>query len=821
MHTIRISVRNLVEFILRSGDIISSSTGIRDAEAMQEGTRIHKKIQNRMPSSYRPEVSLKYTSQFSKDGLDFSICVEGRADGIFPDSILPSDAEFPIEQLSAGDDATEETSTETIFIDEIKGIYRELSTLEAPIPVHRAQALCYAYIYATEHTLDCMGIRMTYCYIPTEEVRYFYERISYEELALFYEELLEEYAKWIAWQIRWQQQRNDSLHALEFPFPYREGQAKLVKGVYQSILREKRLYIEAPTGVGKTIATVFPSVKAMGESLAEKIFYLTAKTITRTVAENTFSLLAEHGTSLKCITLTAKDKICILDKAKCHPATCPQANGHFDRVNDAVFDLLTHENLITRELVAHYAEKHEVCPFEMGLDTATWCDVIIGDYNYAFDPDSHLKRFFSEESGKDYLFLIDEAHNLVSRAREMYSATLIKEDFLALKRMVKTKSKKLTAGLDSGNRGMLELKRKCDDMLTCTPAMIDGLIGKLLRLHSIFEDFLQNSALDERDIPEETMEHILDFYFSLRAFINRYELLDDNYLIYCDYNEQGEFQLHLQCMVPSANLDSYLSKGRAVIFFSATLLPIHYYREQLAGREDDYAIYAPSPFPEENRLLMIGRDVSTKYTLRGPAMYQRIASYIIQFVHARTGNYMVFFSSYRMMEDIYEYVASALDDISPCEIIMQNASMSEEEREEFLSHFEESPDKTVIALCVLGGIFGEGIDLKQERLIGAVIVGTGLPMVCNENELFRNFFKESGFSYAYQYPGMNKVLQAAGRVIRTIQDRGVILLLDERFLQQSYQALFPREWFPHYVVTQQSMQKHLQDFWAKGTHQER
>lgn len=804
MQTIRISVRNLVEFILRSGDIISSSTGPRDTDAMQEGTRIHKKIQNRMPATYRPEVSLRYEAQLTKDNLDFEICVEGRADGIFPASIL-HEAEKAAADETMPDD--------TFFIDEIKGIYREVSSMEAPVPVHRAQALCYAFIYATEHSLKSMGIRMTYCYIPTEEIRHFYEMISYEELTSFYNGLLEEYAKWISWQLHWQAERNASLQALNFPFPYREGQANLVKGVYQSILRKKRLYIEAPTGVGKTIATVFPSVKAMGEGLLDKIFYLTAKTITRTVAEHTFSLLSEHRAPLKCITLTAKDKICILEKKSCHPATCPRANGHFDRVNDAVFDLLTHEHLITREIVSQYADKHEVCPFEMGLDTATWCDVVIGDYNYAFDPDSHLKRFFSEDSEKDYAFLIDEAHNLVSRAREMYSASLTKEDFLALKREVKTKSKKLTAGLESGNRGMLELKRQCDDLLTCTPSMIDSLIGKLLRLQSIFDEFLQNPALPDSNIPDETMEKILDFYFSLRAFLNRYELLDDNYLIYCDYSERGDFQLHLQCMNPATNLDAYLSKGRAAIFFSATLLPIRYYREQLAGREEDYAIYAPSPFSEKNRLLLIGRDVSTKYTLRGPAMYQRIASYILQFTGAQTGNYMVFFSSYQMMEDIYGYLADSFEE---GEIIMQNASMSEEEREEFLAHFEDAPGKTVIALCVLGGIFGEGIDLKGERLIGSVIVGTGLPMICNENELFRKFFDKSGFAYAYQYPGMNKVLQAAGRVIRTARDRGAILLLDERFLQTSYQTLFPREWFPYYVVTQETMGKHLQDFWAKN-----
>ncbi|MCH5268773.1 MAG: ATP-dependent DNA helicase [Lachnospiraceae bacterium] len=830
MHTIRISVRNLVEFILRSGDITTSSSGVRDADAMQEGTRIHKKLQRRMGSLYRAEVSLQHTTVVENDGLKFEICVEGRADGIFPKSILP-ELQSPDEpsqssiftELQSPDEPSQssilpeqsdhvQNSVSTI-IDEIKGIYREPYTLTEAVPVHRAQALCYAYIYATDNKLQSMGVRMTYCHIPTEEIRYFYEEINYEELEKFYNALLQEYAKWIAWQLRWQRERNASLHTLEFPFPYREGQANLVKGVYQSILRQKRLYIEAPTGVGKTIATVFPAVKAMGEQLSEKIFYLTAKTITRTVAEDTFSLLAQHEARIKSITLTAKDKICILEKSQCHPATCPRAKGHFDRVNDAVFDLLTHETLITRDIVSEYADKHEVCPFEMGLDTATWCDAVIGDYNYAFDPDSHLKRFF-EGSEKDYIFLIDEAHNLVDRAREMYSATLAKEDFLELKRQMKTKSKKVTAGLENGNRGMLELKRQCEDILQCTPSMIDSLIGRLLRLSAVFDEFLQDPSLSDKNIPEETMTNVLDFYFSLRSFLNIYEMIDDNYIIYCDYGENGNFRLHLQCMVPAANLDAYLTKGRSAIFFSATLLPIQYYREQLASREDDYAIYAPSPFPAENRLLMIGKGISTKYTARSPVMYQRIASYIKQFADARTGNYMVFFPSYRMMEDVYGYLSDAITEKKQYELLMQDASMSETAREEFLAHFEESPAKTVIALCVMGGIFGEGIDLKHDRLIGAVIVGPGLPMVCNENELFRRYFK-SGFEYAYQYPGMNKVLQAAGRVIRTAQDRGAILLLDDRFLQQSYQTLFPREWFPHYVVTKESMETYLREFWKE------
>ncbi len=791
LNTVKISVRNLVEFIMRSGDITTSS-GLKDPDAMAEGTRIHKKIQHKAGSNYTAEVALSITFPISCDDVEFEMTVEGRADGIF----------------------TDETG---VNIDEIKGIYREVSSLETPVPVHFAQALCYGYIYANEHNLEGMGIRMTYCYIPTEEIRYFTEYLSFAELEQRFFDIVTQYAKWAAWQIKWQDTRNNSIKNIEFPFEYRNGQNTLVKGVYQSIIRKKRLYIEAPTGVGKTISTVFPAVKAMGEKMAEKIFYLTAKTITRTVAEETFHILSEHGMMLKYITLTAKEKICILDRPQCHPSSCPRALGHFDRINDAVYDVITSENHISRDVILAYAEKHNVCPFEMGLDISSWIDAIIGDYNYAFDPDACLKRFFGTDKQNDYIFLIDEAHNLVDRAREMYSAVLVKEHFLAAKAISKKVSKKITTAVEKCNRTLLNMKRECEDLKKYDIVEIDNLVIQLMRLSSVLEEVLQDPR-PERRISTDDRDKLLEFYFEIRAFLNTYDILDNKYIIYSDYNDDNEFMLHLKCMDPSANLDLYLSKGRAAIFFSATLLPVRYYKEQLAGREDDYAIYAPSPFDTKKRLLMTASDVSTKYTRRTPVEYEKIANYIFQFTTAKTGNYLIFFPSYKMLSDVSDYIkeifmAKQLENVT---IHMQSPSMNEIEREEFLEKFEENPDNLTLGLCVMGGIFGEGIDLKSDRLIGAVIVGTGLPMVCTENELFKEYFDEQkgdGFNYAYLYPGMNKVLQAAGRVIRTDKDTGAILLLDERFLQKSYQELFPREWYPYEIVNQTSIGYYLNRFW--------
>ncbi len=778
---IKLSVRTLVEFILRSGDLDNRTGGRRDTEAMQEGSRIHRKIQKRMGSNYSAEFPLSITIPISRDEVEFEICLEGRADGI-----ISQPEEIP-----------------TVIIDEIKGVYMELSHLENPVPVHRAQVMCYAYIYAKQKELSEIGIRMTYCNLETENTKYFDEIFTIHDLEQWFQHLMDEYGKWAIWQYRWTIYRNDSIRDLEFPFPYRPGQKVLVTDVYKTIIRDKRLFIEAPTGVGKTISTIFPTLKAMGEGLTNKIFYLTAKTITRTVAEETYQLLIQKGLHLKSVTITAKEKICILDKPDCNPIACGRAKGHFDRVNTAVFDLLNSEDGISRDLIISYAERHNVCPFEMCLDVTTWADNIICDYNYVFDPNVYLRRFFSSDKKNDYVFLIDEAHNLVERAREMYSATLYKQQFLNVKRLIKDKDKKLEKRLETCNSDLLKLKRECDNCKIIEN--ITDFVLHLMRLMTEYEEFLQ-------EYPNlEGKEDILQLFMEIRHFLNIYEIYNEKYITYIDYDEQGEFRIKLLCMDPSENLNTCLEKGKSAVFFSATLLPIHYYKEQLGGREDDYAVYAPSPFDKDNRLLMLGNDVSTKFTRRNDSEYQKIFDYINSFTSARTGNYMVFFPSYQMLNQVAEFAEGILDGL-----VVQKNNMTEMEKEAFLQDFTAEPEQSRVGFCVMGGIFSEGIDLKNDRLIGVVIVGTGLPMVCNEKELFRGYYderKRRGFDYAYLYQGMNKVLQSAGRVIRTMEDKGAILLLDERFQQKQYTNLFPREWFPNITVNQETMKIELERFW--------
>ena len=792
MEEIRVSVRNLVEFILRSGDIDNRRGAMADKDAMQMGSRLHRKIQGKMGADYHAEVPLR--TQIDCDG--FLLIVEGRADGIF------------------------EQDGQTV-IDEIKGVFRDVERMEEPDPVHLAQARCYACIYAEQQNLEKIGVQMTYANLDTEEIRRFSSSYTRSELEEWFAHLTEAYQKWAQMQLKWKAERKASIGKTVFPYPYREGQKDLAAAVYRTIWHGKKLFIQAPTGVGKTLSTVFPAVQAVGQELGDKIFYLTAKTITRTVAEEAFSLLKKQGLHYKVLTLTAKEKICFCEEPDCNPEKCPYARGHFDRVNDAVYELLTsyEENSAnySRERIMEQAEKWKVCPFEMALDVSLWSDAIICDYNYVFDPQAKLKRFFAEGVKGDYLFLIDEAHNLVERGREMYSATLYKEDFLEVKRFLKPFSRKAVAALERGNKYLLEWKRECGEytLLSNIDSFALNLFNVSHALEQLLEDreSVMNRPSTDSEI-EEGKKKTLDFYFQVRAFLEIYEELDDSYEIYVQHDREGRFALKLYCIHTADKIGQCLEKGRASILFSATLLPVQYYMELLSGKPEDYAVYAKSTFDPAKKKVLLGLDVSTKYTRRTPAEYQKIASYIRQITDSRQGNYLVFFPSYKMMTDVREYFEAEMQDDT--EILEQNMHMSEAQREEFLEQFQERESGTLIGFCVMGGIFGEGIDLKKDRLIGAIVVGPGLPQVCNEREILKQYYDRrdmDGFDHAYRYPGMNKVMQSAGRVIRTDEDTGVIVLLDERFGQAQYRSSFPREWADYETCTLRNVKEKLERFW--------
>ena len=790
---IRISVRSLVEFILRSGSI-DNRKGAAPDNAMAEGGRIHRMIQRRMGSDYQAEVVMRYS--WSTPAYD--LVVEGRADGVI--------------------------NGDVVTIDEIKGTYRDLEKMKELVDVHLAQAKCYASMYAREHDSAQMKVRMTYCNMETEELRYFVNTYQRAELDEWFEALLTEYKKWADFTNEWQEQRTASIRQLAFPFSYREGQKELATYVYRSIVHKRKLFIEAPTGVGKTLSTVFPAVKAIGEGKAERIFYLTAKTITRTVADNTFQLLRERQLRFKTVILTAKEKICFMEETECNPGACPYADGHYDRINDAIYDLLLHEDHYNREKVEEYARKYKVCPFEMSLDMSLFSDGIICDYNYVFDPHVYLKRFFAEGVQGQYIFLIDEAHNLVDRGREMYSASLVKEDFLALKKIVREYDGKMEHQLDKCSRELLPLKRECEDCRIV--GSIEPFVQAVERLYETMEKYLEEH--DESPVRED----VLDFFFEISHFLLIYDGLDENYVIYTELEEDDSFMVKLFCVNPSVNLKECMQRARSTVLFSATLLPIQYYKSLLGGEKEDFEVYAKSTFNPKKKALYIGSDVTSKYSRRSPKEYYNIAYYLHEITRMRYGNYLIFFPSHSFLQSVFEVYEENFLDPETEECIIQEDIMSEEDREQFLSRFEGNrnceledmihmdieveEEKSLLGFCVMGGIFSEGIDLKNDSLIGAVIVGTGLPQVCNEREILKSYFDaagKNGFDYAYRYPGMNKVLQAAGRVIRTSEDVGIVALLDDRFLNGAYQQLFPREWEEYEVVTADRVARRVERFW--------
>lgn len=780
---LKVSVRNLVEFVLRSGNLDSRFTGSSRA---LEGTKLHQKIQKKkkdelslIKSEYMAEVTLSHTTTYK----DIDLVVEGRADGI----------------IIEGDN---------IVIDEIKSVMRPLELLEEEYnPLHWAQAKCYAYIYAVQNKLEHIDVQLTYCQVETEGIKEFRRTYSIKELESFFNDLINQYFVWAELARNWNEVRDESIRNLSFPFvKYRKGQRELAVAVYKTISENKKIFVQAPTGTGKTMSTLFPAVKALGEGKIEKIFYLTAKTITRQVAEETLCKMKEKGLKLKTLTLTAKDKICFRKECSCNPEQCEYARGHFDRVNAALIDILNNENSFTREVIEEYSMKYGICPFEFSLDLTMWMDCVICDYNYAFDPRVYLKRFFLDNSGK-YGFLIDESHNLVDRAREMFSAELFKKPVLELKRMMKDKEPKISKVLAKLNTHMVSLKKLCGENENHIVKEAPEELYKILR------KFINESEqwLVKND-KNEGHEELLDLYFNSLAFLRISELYDERYVTYVE--KRGEdLAVKLFCLDPSYLLKEAVKRGKSAVFFSATLTPMSYFREILGGSEEDYVMRLTSPFSSDNMCLIVADRVSTKYKNREQS-YEAIADYIQAVTSSKKGNYLVFFPSYKYMKDFLEILTEKYPGMS---IIVQSNTMDEEQKEMFLKKFQPDSEETLVGFAVLGGIFSEGIDLKGERLIGAIIVGVGLPQICLERDIIMDYFRDKndfGYEFAYMFPGMNKVLQAAGRVIRSEEDRGSILLIDERFSQKNYQRLFPAEWLHSHIVDNTSeVVNVLKKFW--------
>lgn len=775
----RISVRNIVEFTLRRGDIDSRQTSNHTA---QEGARIHRKLQKAAGEAYQKEVSLKRTFTINEDTLT----IEGRADGIFTSE--------------EGQRVIDEIKTSEVYFEDLSPDQMEMFFF---------QGMVYAYIHAYQEELKEIAVQLTYFQTTEEKITRQLRLFTLAELQLFMDHLLAEYHKWLIFQDDWRRVRNTSLTKLVFPYEtFRKGQRELAAAAYKTLKTSRRLFVEAPTGTGKTISTLFPALKAMGEASCDRIFYLTAKTITRQVAEDALQALAEKGSSAKSVTITAKDKICFMEERNCTPEYCPYAKGYYNRINEGLWDLLHHENQITREVIEAYGRKHQLCPFELSLDVSLFCDVIIGDYNYLFDPTVYLRRFF-EEPKESYFFLIDEAHNLVSRSREMYSAALTRNNGVVFQEKLAKEFRGLHRRLNKiDNEFEMLYQRSVDEdwHFRHQKGLPTSLVEKLYGLSEKMKEWL---AANPGNPAEEAG---LAYYFEVLAFLRIAEIYDDHFETTIE-RTYTDLRIKLFCIEPAPFLETMLDKGTGALLFSASFTPLSYYQDVLGGSKEALRYKLPSPFSPENQGIFVADYIETTYRKRQSSLTQ-VVDAIYQMVASKKGNYLVFFPSYQYLDEVAALFQTEHPTITQ---LIQDTKMTEEEREAFLARFTKNPSDSLVGFCVLGGIFSEGIDLKGSRLIGTAVVGVGLPQMNHEQELIKEYFDETrhkGFEYAYQLPGMNKVLQAAGRVIRDAADQGVVLLLDQRFISPRYRKLFPAHWQHARILHEpEDLPKELARFW--------
>lgn len=750
MEKIKLSVHGLIDFVMRSGDIDNTFTGI---SRMKEGQRIHQKLQKEYGKYYEKEAVLKNETIYK----DMIFAVEGRADGIY-------------------------RKGNEVLIDEIKSTTRNLEELKYNSnPLHWAQAKCYGYFYCVENDIDEIDIQITYYQLESDDIKRIIEKFKRDELEEFYLKLLELYLEFSIMILKFKKERDEHIKSLQFPFVnYRKGQRELTVAVYKTIRDENILLAEAPTGIGKTMSTLFPSIKAIGEKLTDKIFYLTARTTTKEAANKAVYRLMDRGLRFKAITLTAKDKICINDEVKCNPRDCPYAKGHFDRVNDAIMDIYENEEIFNMETIVEYSEKHKVCPLEFQFDMAIYSDLVVGDYNYVFDPTVYLRRFFDGTVEK-YTFLVDESHNLVDRGRDMYSTELSMLQVFQVANLLDKEDHKIKKRLNKIYDSIDEFYKLAENgKYYLSKYLDDEFLTEIMITMKIMEKFLA----DKKD--KEYYDDVLELYFELSRMIKISDFYGDNYMTLV-MPKDDDIIFKIICLDTSPIFKNILKRAESSIFFSATLSPIPFYADVFGAEEDYYHIKLNSPFDPNN--LKVGVvPLSTRYQHR-EENYDQITDILERYTNKK-GNYMLFFPSYKFMDEVYERF-----DKDNKDVVKQDSNLTELGREQFLNQFKH--DSEIIAFVVLGGVFSEGIDLVGDRLIGASIVSVGLPGISIERNLIKDYYTEkenTGFEYAYIYPGMNKVAQAAGRVIRDKDDKGTVLLIDDRFLKNPYRGLLPKSW---------------------------
>ena len=778
MQKLTLSVHDLVDFLLREGDIDSR---VYNLETMQKGSEFHRLFQSSKGKEYLSEYPLE--SQFVVD--DVEVTLEGRADGICPKEECP-------------------------VIEEIKTTVMDLYEFhESQKEWHLGQARCYALMYLRQEGkkkaeirlryIDQKDFKHTWCYSIEETI---------EELEKEITNLIHRYLDFMKSYFLHIKERNASLKSLPFPYShFRKGQHEMAKYVYKVSQKGGLFFVEAPTGIGKTISALYPALKGFSKKEEGKIFYLTAKTSGGDAAEDALALLREKGAILRSSRLLAKEKMCAKLGAACNPVECPFAKGYYGKMRRILQESMKENVHFSEEKVKELANHYETCPFELSLDLSLLSDVIVCDYNYVFDPFAHLQRYFEvDKEAKKHFLLIDEAHNLIERGRESYSAILDKRQCSEALSRAKGEEH-LTAysrAIRALSRAINEIHKELDE-----PHLLEEEPRKILRAVERIDQ--ENQAYQKQEDVPPLPKEIKELSRETHRFKRLYEDYSQYQVLYYDEQEKRSF-LKLYCPDPSYMLRKDLKRVFGAVLFSGTLSPISYYMDSLAGEEEPHLLL-PSPFPSQNCQIILAPKLSLRYKDREKTKSE-VALYLKYFVAAKPGNYLLFMPSFAYLDSIKEQL-----DFCDAEVVIQSRGMKEKEKEEFLALFQKTEEGTRVGLAVLGGSLSEGIDLLGDRLIGVAIVGIGLPMVTFERELLRSHFEETiheGFNYAYRFPGMNKVMQALGRLIRSEKDSGAVLLIDDRYMSEDYRSLLSRTHPDYSIATKPSdISSILEVFYAK------
>lgn len=780
----RISVKEIAELLYGSGNITSDR--VLQTRAM-EGIEIHQYWQNQYTEFDSKEVFVKTSFEHEDIQLDIS----GRIDGIL-------------------------VREDQIILEEIKSTKLDFEYLEeSTFPAHMVQAKLYAYMYMLQNNQKKIKILLTYIQVEDRDVLQFEKSFSFKMLSTFFEKTILKYLSWLEKLTKHEDERQKSIEGLTFPFPdYRLNQRELMAHIYRNVLDKGILYATAPTGIGKTIASIFSCLKAINSS-KQKLFYCSAKNDGKTIALDTVKILEENGLIAKTCCITAKDSMCLLKERDCDPEVCKYANGYYKRIYKAIDDLYQSESIYSKEILKQYGKKHKVCPFEYSLDISNYSDIIVCDYNYVFDPRVHLIRYFEEDNYQPIL-LIDEAHNMVSRSRDMYSATIRQETFekmLDLSRYLKPSPRReIQKGLDYFQEKEIDYLLEVD--FITKEGLDQGLLTILKRLLTKFDQILST----EKKIPLKSQ--VMDVYFEVYQFVRISDFFNQEYIfVYEKINDKME--ISMKCLNASEFIKRTIEDhAEACTFFSATLDPIHYYKTLIsANAGNDMKLV--SSFKQDHLLLIAIDEVSTRYKDRNDSI-QKVLEVSKTLVESKKGNYIIFFPSYQYLNMIADELKFDPENV---ELIRQERNMSLFERNSTLTMFKTSSEKTQVGLFVMGGVFGESIDLIGDMLSGVVIVGVGLPQLSSFNNILKSHFDiefNQGFDFAYTYPGLNKVIQAVGRVIRSETDRGIAVLIDDRFTSRKYYSLYPREWSHLKVINEVNiLKKTLKSFWKEGlTHED-